>query len=141
MPQKFQPARLRTLGDDIPESMGEYISESLGAFVGIGNMSGYAAFKPSLSASEKRSVAWSAARRTTSCSMSCARRACPTQKRPLSTTRTLVRAALGIKHSKFWELVKQGKLETRKLGSATIVPAASLQAFIDSLPASNGTAA
>lgn len=48
-----------------------------------------------------------------------------------------VQAALGIKHSKFYELVKQGQLETRKLGSATVVPAASLQAFIDSLPKTN----
>jgi type IV secretory pathway TraG/TraD family ATPase VirD4 len=35
MPQKIQPARLRTLGDNMSESMGEYISESLGDFVGI----------------------------------------------------------------------------------------------------------
>jgi len=38
MPQKFQPARLRTLGDNMSESMGEYISESLGDFVGIGTL-------------------------------------------------------------------------------------------------------
>jgi hypothetical protein len=36
MPQKFQPARLRTQGDNMSESMGENISESLGDFVGIG---------------------------------------------------------------------------------------------------------
>src|ERR1700726_4702532 len=37
MPQKFQPARLRTLGDIMSESMGDNISESLGGFVGIGS--------------------------------------------------------------------------------------------------------
>jgi hypothetical protein len=36
MPQKFQPARLRTKGDNMSESTGENISESLGDFVGIG---------------------------------------------------------------------------------------------------------
>lgn len=42
--------------------------------------------------------------------------------------------ALGIKNSKFWELVKEGRLETRKLGAATVVPAESLRVFVDSLP-------
>jgi hypothetical protein len=37
MPQKFQPATLRTLGDIMSESMGDNISESLGGFVGIGS--------------------------------------------------------------------------------------------------------
>ena len=35
MPQKLQPASLRTLGDIMSESMGDNISESLGGFVGI----------------------------------------------------------------------------------------------------------
>jgi hypothetical protein len=35
MPQKLQPASLRTLGDIMSESMGDNISESLGDFVGI----------------------------------------------------------------------------------------------------------
>ncbi|MDE2318950.1 MAG: helix-turn-helix domain-containing protein [Rhodospirillales bacterium] len=48
-----------------------------------------------------------------------------------------VQAALGIKHSKFWELVKAGKLESRKLGSATVVPAESLRDFIANLPKAN----
>ena len=39
MPQKSQPARLRTLGDIMSESMGDNISESLGGFVGIGSSS------------------------------------------------------------------------------------------------------
>jgi len=41
---------------------------------------------------------------------------------------------LGIGQTKFWALVKAGKLETRKIGRATVVPAESLQQFIDSLP-------
>jgi hypothetical protein len=43
-------------------------------------------------------------------------------------------AALGIKNTKFWQLVKAGSLETRKLGGATVVPAESLHRFIESLP-------
>ncbi len=48
-----------------------------------------------------------------------------------------VQNALGIGHSKFWQLVKSGALETRKIGSATVIPAASLQAFVDGLPKAN----
>lgn len=50
-----------------------------------------------------------------------------------------VQAALGIRNTKFWALVKNGSLEVRKLGSATVVPAASLHAFIESLPKVNPT--
>jgi hypothetical protein len=42
--------------------------------------------------------------------------------------------ALGVKSTKFWALVKEGKLETRKLGGATVVPADSLKRFVESLP-------
>lgn len=45
-----------------------------------------------------------------------------------------VQAALGIKGTKFWGLVKDGFLETRKIGSATVIPAASLHAFVAGLP-------
>ena len=45
-----------------------------------------------------------------------------------------VQAALGIKNTKFWQLVKEGLLETRKLGGATVVPAESLRRFVESLP-------
>jgi predicted DNA-binding transcriptional regulator AlpA len=45
--------------------------------------------------------------------------------------------ALGIGHSTFWKLVKSQAIETKKIGSATVVPAASLQAFIDGLPKTN----
>jgi hypothetical protein len=43
-------------------------------------------------------------------------------------------AALGIKNTKFWELVKEGKLEARKLGGCTVVPAESLRRFVENLP-------
>jgi hypothetical protein len=43
-------------------------------------------------------------------------------------------AALGIRNTKFWALVKEGKLETRKLGGATVVPAESLRQFVANLP-------
>ncbi len=46
-------------------------------------------------------------------------------------------AALGIRNTLFWQLVKEGKLETRKIGSATVVPADSLRAFVANLPKSN----
>ncbi len=48
-----------------------------------------------------------------------------------------VQAALGIRNTKFWALVKSGLLETRKIGSATVVPAESLQAFVENLPKAN----
>ncbi len=43
-------------------------------------------------------------------------------------------AALGIKNTKFWELVKTKQIETRKIGGATVVPADSLKKFVDNLP-------
>ena len=48
-----------------------------------------------------------------------------------------VQAALGIRNTKFWALVKEGKLEARKIGSATVVPAESLRAFVAGLPKAN----
>ncbi len=45
-----------------------------------------------------------------------------------------VQAALGIRNTKFWALVKAGALETRKIGSATVVPAESLRAYVANLP-------
>jgi excisionase family DNA binding protein len=41
---------------------------------------------------------------------------------------------LGIKNTKFYALVKEGALECRKLGGATVVPAESLKRFIENLP-------
>ena len=45
-----------------------------------------------------------------------------------------VQATLGIKNTKFWQLVKSGALETRRLGGCTVVPADSLHRFVASLP-------
>lgn len=45
-------------------------------------------------------------------------------------------AALGIKNTKFWELVKTKQIETRKIGSATVVPTESLIRFAENLPKS-----
>jgi len=45
-----------------------------------------------------------------------------------------VQAALGIGNTKFWQLVKAGLLETRKIGAATVVPAESLHSYVASLP-------
>lgn len=45
-----------------------------------------------------------------------------------------VQAALGIKNTAFWGLVKTGQLETRKIGRATIIPAESLHQFVANLP-------
>ena len=42
--------------------------------------------------------------------------------------------ALGIKNTKFWALGKEGKLEARKMGGATVVPAESLRRFVENLP-------
>lgn len=44
------------------------------------------------------------------------------------------RKLLGIGNTKFWELIKTGKLEARKLGSATVITADSLHEFADTLP-------
>lgn len=45
-----------------------------------------------------------------------------------------VQAVLGIKHSKFWELVKAGAFDVRKMGHATVVTAESLHRFAAELP-------
>lgn len=42
--------------------------------------------------------------------------------------------ALGIKHSKFWELVKTGCFDVRKMGRRTLITAESLRRFADDLP-------
>lgn len=38
----------------------------------------------------------------------------------------------GIGRSKFYELIKEGRIETIKVGTATLVPVADLRAFLDS---------
>ena len=45
-----------------------------------------------------------------------------------------VQAALGIKNTKFWQLVKEGKLEAKKIGRATVITADSLKRFVKTLP-------
>lgn len=47
---------------------------------------------------------------------------------------TEVQGVLGIKKTKFWSLVKEGKLEAKKLGRATVITADSLKRFVKSLP-------
>ncbi len=42
--------------------------------------------------------------------------------------------ALGIGRSSIYRLISEGKLEARALGGRTVIPAASLQAFVASLP-------
>ena len=50
-----------------------------------------------------------------------------------------VQEVLGIKASMFFELVKNGQLEARKLGRATVVPAESLHRFVANLPKADAT--
>ena len=45
-------------------------------------------------------------------------------------------AALGVKHSKFWELMKAGTFDVRKLGRSTFITAESLRRFAENLPKS-----
>ena len=40
---------------------------------------------------------------------------------------------LGIRRSKFYQLVKAGKLEIRKIGSRSVVPASSVARFVDAV--------
>ncbi len=44
------------------------------------------------------------------------------------------RTLLGIGNTKFWQLIKTGKLEARKLGAATVITAKSLHDFAEKLP-------
>lgn len=49
---------------------------------------------------------------------------------------TEAQAALGIKHAKFWELVKAGAFDVRKMGRMTFITAESLRRFAENLPKS-----
>jgi excisionase family DNA binding protein len=40
---------------------------------------------------------------------------------------------LGIRRSKFYQLVKEKKLEIRKIGTRSVVPASSIARFVDSV--------
>ncbi len=41
---------------------------------------------------------------------------------------------IGICQTKFYALLKEGKLDARKIGSATVITAASLNQFVAALP-------
>jgi excisionase family DNA binding protein len=47
----------------------------------------------------------------------------------------------GIGRTKLYALIKEGQLETRKLGSRTLIPAPSLRSLVDGLPRSAKAAA
>jgi hypothetical protein len=44
------------------------------------------------------------------------------------------REAIGVKTTKFYQLLSDGKLDARKLGSRTFVTVESLRSFVDNLP-------
>jgi excisionase family DNA binding protein len=50
-------------------------------------------------------------------------------------------ASSGIGRTQIYALIKEGRLEARKLGSRTLIPAPSLRALVDGLPRSAKTAA
>lgn len=55
-----------------------------------------------------------------------------TQETPkLAFTISEASHAIGIGRSKLYELIAQGRLETRKIGSRTLIPAESLKALLD----------
>ncbi len=41
---------------------------------------------------------------------------------------------IGLSKSRLYELIGEGTIEARKLGARTVVPVASLRAFVDSAP-------
>jgi excisionase family DNA binding protein len=41
---------------------------------------------------------------------------------------------IGLSKSRLYELIADGSIEARKLGARTVVPTASLRAFVDSAP-------
>lgn len=43
-------------------------------------------------------------------------------------------AFIGLSRSRLYELISDGQIEARKLGSRTVVPTASLKAFVASAP-------
>lgn len=46
-------------------------------------------------------------------------------------------AILGISHATLYRLINTGRLDARKIDGKTVITAASLEAFIDALPAAN----
>jgi hypothetical protein len=49
----------------------------------------------------------------------------------------IAREAIGVKTTKFYHLLSDGKLDARKLGSRTFITTESLRAFVDNLPRAN----
>lgn len=43
-------------------------------------------------------------------------------------------AAIGLSRSRIWQLIGEGEIEARKLGGRTVIPAASLNAYLNSAP-------
>ncbi|MBU8541603.1 hypothetical protein [Falsiroseomonas tokyonensis] len=49
-------------------------------------------------------------------------------------------AMIGVRPTKGWEIVKDGRLAARKLGSRTMIETASIRAFVAALPAAREAA-
>jgi predicted DNA-binding transcriptional regulator AlpA len=47
-----------------------------------------------------------------------------------------IQEACGFGNTKFWQLVKEGHFDVRKIGRATVVTDESLQRFVKNLPTS-----
>lgn len=54
---------------------------------------------------------------------------------PLAYTIAGAAAALGIGRTKLYYLIAAGRIDARKLGGTVLIPAASLKALLDGLPA------
>ena len=53
---------------------------------------------------------------------------------PLVYGRQAAQQIIGVGPTKFYDLVKSGSLDARKIGSKTVVTAASIRRFVDNLP-------
>jgi len=58
----------------------------------------------------------------------------PPHDEPLLYGRQAAQKKIGIGCTKFYEIAKAGLLDVRKIGNRTMVTAASLHTFVDSLP-------
>ena len=55
----------------------------------------------------------------------------PTDHRKLAYSIAEAASAISIGRSKLYELIAEGRLETRKIGKRTLIPAASLAKLLD----------
>ena len=55
----------------------------------------------------------------------------PTEHRKLAYSIAEAASAISIGRSKLYELIAEGRLETRKIGKRTVIPAASLAKLLD----------